>query len=470
MSEAAPLPQNTSRALAAIASVNDPASHALLEFESPSASLIARPIRVGIRYTIWSLAIVMIALLVIAGTVPIDRVVTTHGRIVPRSPNIVVQPLDTSIVRSIDVREGEFVKKGQLLAQLDPTFAVADEVSLAERVTSLGAEVARLRAEAAGRTYLSDGSPSGNLQAEIDAQRHAEYTFKVETYNQRIDSAKAKVAQAAADITSYTQRLAVARAIEQKRVELEKLQVGSQLSTLAAQDNRVEMERSLAVAQTDAAGSARDLAALRAERDAYIQQFKGDISSQLQSQTRKLTQARADLAKAKLRRRLVQLRADRNALVLSIAPVSVGSVLQSGEQFITLVPANAKLEIDTVLSGQDAGFVHAGQPVRIKFDSFPYFTYGTATGVVRVVSPDSFHAPNVVQGVVTRPHNTTPFGEVYYRVRIDIRQMHMRNLPADFRLAPGMPVTADVKIGKRTMLQYMLSSVIPATTQGMREP
>ena len=470
MSDATPLPQSTSRALAAMARANDPASRALLEFESPTVSLIARPIRVGIRYTIWSLALAMVVMLVIAGTVPIDRVVTTHGRVVPRTHNIVVQPLETAIIRSIDVREGQFVKKGQVLAQLDPTFVQADEASLAQRVASLGAEVARLRAEASGRVYLSNGTSAGNLEAEIFAQRHAEYKFKVETYDQRIFSARAKVARAAADITSFTQRLAVARDVEQKRMELERLQVGSQLNTLAAQDNRVEMERSLADAQAQAAGASRDLSALRAERDAYIQQFKGDISSQLQTQTRKLVQAREDLNKARLRRQLVQLRADRDAVVLSVAPVSVGSVLQSGDEFITLVPADAKLEIETVLSGNDAGFVHVGQPVRIKFDSFPYYTYGTAYGSVRVISPDSFHAPNVVSGVVTRPHSTQPFGDVYYRVRMTIDQMHMRNLPAAFRLAPGMPVTADIKIGKRTALQFMLSRVIPATTQGMREP
>lgn len=464
------LPQNTARALTAIANVNDPANGALLEFESPSASLIARPIRVGIRYTIISLAVFLAVLLVIAGVVPIDRVVTTHGRIVPLSPNLVVQPLDTSIVRSIDVHDGEFVKKGQLLAQLDPTFAQADETSLAERVASLGAEVARLTAEGAGKPYLSDGTKPGDLQAEIFTQRHAEYTFKVETYNQRIDSAKSKVAQAAADITSYSQRLAVARTVEAKRLELEKLQVGSQISTLAAQDNRVEMERSLAVAQTDAVGATRDLDALRAERDGYIQQWHADVSSQLQTQTRDLAQARADLAKARLRRQLVQLRADRDALVLTVAPVSVGSVLQSGDQFITLVPADAKLEIEAVLSGQDAGFVHDGQSVRIKFDSFPYYTYGTANGTVRIVSPDSFHSPDVLSGQPSRPHSTQLFGEVYYRVRIAIGSMHMRNLPPDFRLTPGMPVTADVKVGTRTMLQFMLSSVVPTVSQGMREP
>ncbi len=470
MSDVTPLPQSTSRALAAIAGGNDPASRALLEFESPTVSLIARPIRVGIRNTIWTLALAMAVMLVIAGTIPIDRVVTTSGRVVPRSPNIVVQPLETSIIRSLDVREGEFVKKGQLLAQLDPTFVQADETNLAEQAASLSAEVARLKAEAAGKTYLSDGTSASNLEAEIFAQRHSEFTFKVENYDQQMDSAKAKVAQAASDIVSYTQRLAVARAVEQKRMELEKLQVGSELNTLAAQDNRVEMERSLADAQSQAAGATRDLAALRAQRGSYIQQYKADISTQLQTQTRKLAQAQQDLAKAKLRRQLVQLRADRDAVVLSIAPVSVGSVLQSGDEFVTLVPADAKLEVETILSGKDAGFVHDGQPVRIKFNSFPYYTYGTATGTVRVVSPDSFHAPNVVKGVIARPHDTQPFGEVYYRVRIAIDQMHMRNLPQGFHLTPGMPVTADVKVGKRTALEFMLSRVIPATTEGMREP
>jgi HlyD family secretion protein len=262
----------------------------------------------------------------------------------------------------------------------------------------------------------------------------------------------------------------VAQTVEDKRRELERLAVGSALNTLAATDNRVEMNRGLEGAKATAAGAQRDLDAMIAERDGYIQQDKADTSQQLTDQGRKLQQARDDLNKARLRHDLVKLTADRDAIVLSIAPVSVGSVMQSGDQFITLVPVDSPLEIETVVDGRDAGFVQVGDPVTIKFATFPYFTYGTAQGTVQVISPDSFHHPMDEQDRVTKPSAEQANGALYYRARISLDEMKLRNLPAGFRVTPGMPVTGDVKIGKRTVLQYTLSRFMPVVSEGMREP
>jgi hemolysin D len=133
-----------------------------------------------------------------------------------------------------------------------------------------------------------------------------------------------------------------------------------------------------------------------------------------------------------------------------------------------LVPADSPLEIETVIDGRDAGFVNVGDPVTIKFETFPYFTYGTAQGVVRVVSADSFHHP--MDDQAKKPTAEDAAGTVFYRARISLDEMKLHNLPAGFRVTPGMPVTGDVKVGKRTVLQYMLSRFVPTMTEGMREP
>jgi HlyD family secretion protein len=145
--------------------------------------------------------------------------------------------------------------------------------------------------------------------------------------------------------------------------------------------------------------------------------------------------------------------------------------MQSGDQFITLVPVDSPLEIETVVDGRDAGFVRVGDPVTIKFETFPYFSYGTAEGTVRVVSADSFHQPMDNQTTASRPQAAQQAtGALFYRARITLDEMKLHNLPAGFRVTPGMPVTGDVKIGKRTVLQYMLSRFVPAISEGMREP
>ena len=144
------------------------------------------------------------------------------------------------------------------------------------------------------------------------------------------------------------------------RRDLERLQVGSKLNTLAAMDAKVEMERNLHAAEETVASGQRDLAALAAERDGYVQSWHADISEKLAEAAGKLSDARESLNKAQLRKQLVELRADRDATVLTVAKVSVGSVLQSGQQFITLVPLDAPLEVEANVAGRDDGFIAVG--------------------------------------------------------------------------------------------------------------
>jgi hemolysin D len=448
----------------------DPAAPIILEFESPTAALLARPVPFRSRFVTWVICSMVVALVIISVTAPIDRVVSTSGKVVATSSNIVVQPLETSIVRSINVKEGQVVHKGDVLAQLDPTFATADAGSLQSQVTSLQAEVTRLQDEQDGKPYETDGSQASQLQAVIFAQRHAEITYKMDNYQQKIDGLTAKVAAAKQDITSFTARLDVAKTLEDKRRELERLQVGSQLNTLSATDNRVEIARNLDTARSTLSGAQRDLDAMKSERDGFLKQFEADTSQSLTDQGRKLSQAKEDFNKAKLRRNLVQLTADRDAIVLTVAPVSVGSVMQSGDQFITLVPTDSPLEIETIIDGRDAGFVAVGDTVTVKFETFPYTIYGTAVGTVQTVSADSFAHPMQDAEKVGRPRAEAELGQMYYRAHISLDEMKLHNLPPGFRVEPGMPVSGDIKVGKRTVMQYIMSRVIPATTEGMREP
>ena len=394
-----------------------------------------------------------------------------HGVAISKAATILVQPLETAIVRSIEVREGQQVKAGEVLAKLDPTFAAADLGALTAQVSSLEAEVARIQAEAENKPFDYSGlDPDMALQGAIYAHRKAEYTAKVEGYARKFDELAAVISRSQSDAAGYRDRLGLAQTVEQMRTQLEARQVGSKLNTLAAMDSRTEMARSLASAQQSAEGARRNLAAMTAERDAYIQGWRAEVSQKLSDATRKLSDAREQLNKAKLRRELVELHAESDATVQSVAKVSVGSVMQSGQHFITLVPADAPLEIEANIFGRDNGFVHVGDPVAIKFDTFPYSQYGMAEGTVRIVSPDSFTAQDEARNptsAVPVPQTST---EPFYRTRIAIDKVALHDVPGGFRVVPGMPVTADIKVGKRTVLKYLLGRVMPLAQEGMREP
>jgi hemolysin D len=230
------------------------------------------------------------------------------------------------------------------------------------------------------------------------------------------------------------------------------------------------MARALANAQQTVEGAQRDLAALLADREGYIQGWHADVSEKLAQSNSKLNDAREQLRKAQLRKQLVELRSDRDAIVQTVAKVSVGSVLQSGQHFITLVPTDAQLEVESNIAGNENGFVHVGDPVVIKFDTFPYAQFGLAYGVVRSVSPNSFTGQEEARNPTSNVPVPETTNEPFYRARITIDRVALHDVPDGFHLIPGMPVTADVKVGKRTILGYLVGMVVPVAREGFREP
>jgi hemolysin D len=444
------------------------------DFQSPSAAIIGMQVPRVARGTVWMISAMFTASVLAMGLIPTDRVVTAPGKVISRAHPLVVQPLETAIIRSIDVAEGQTVHAGDLLAKLDPTFVTADVASLVSQVAALQAEVERLQAESEDRPFVENGhDPNRLLQMAIAAQRAAERRFKRETYQQRIDGLQANIARSVADAQAYTARMGIAEKTVSIRKELEQRQVGNVLASLSAIDSQLEMGRARNNANESAESARRELAAIEAERDAYHQNWHADISQKLSEQKVKLADAREQLSKARLRRDLVELRSDRDAIVLTVAKVSVGSVLQSSEQLMTLVPADAPLEVEANIAGRDHGFVRPGDPVAIKFDTFSFSQYGLAYGAVRTISADSFSAQesqNQKTRSVSAGANTGSSAEAFYRARISIDEVKLHDVPRGFQIAPGMPTTADIKVGRRTVLSYLLGRILPTMSQGMREP
>jgi len=443
----------------------------ILEFQSPSSAILAAPVPRVARGIGWTITSMLAACIIAAGFMPVDRVVSMAGKVVSAVPTQVVMPLDIAIVRSIEVQQGEKVRKGQLLARLDPTLAAADVTALKAQVSTYSAQVARMQAEVNHQPFTYTGLDRDMaLQAAIYAQRKAQYEYTLENYKQQIDGLVALIARSESDAVGYRERVVVAQNLENMRKDLQRLQVGSRLNTLAAQDNRAEMARNLANAEQTADNAKSNLAAEVATRDAFTHQWDADISQQLSDATGKLSDARESLNKAQVHSRLVELRADNDGTVLSVAKVSVGSVMQTGQQFFTLMPSDAPLAVQGIVKGSEGGFIHLGDPVTIKFDTFQYTHYGMAYGRVQSLSADTFYGndPTAAQAsVVPVP---TGGGEAFYTGQVSIDRVALRDVPPGFQLTPGMTVTADIKVGKRTVLTYFLSRIVPIATESMREP
>ena len=234
-------------------SADDPTLPAILEFQWPSTAIVNAPdSALGARHRLdrRQHGLRMVAAM---GLIPVDQVVTARGIVVSQSPTILVQPLETAIVRSIDVREGQAVKAGELLARLDPTFAAADLGALQAQVASLQAEVARLagrgRRQAIHlyRAAIPNGAAGRDLRPPQGRVRCQGRELRQRHRRARRRRSRAPDPMPPATASASASR----RASRTMRKQLETMQVGSRLNTLAATDSRVEMERALANARAD---------------------------------------------------------------------------------------------------------------------------------------------------------------------------------------------------------------------------
>lgn len=468
----------------------DASDQAILEFESPSAAVIAAPCIRGTNATAWIVAALVLSIVAVSGVIPIDIIVTATGKVVSQDPTLVVAPYNQAIVRSIEVKSGQLVHKGDVLARLDPTIATADLKSLESQAASYQAQTDRDKAEAEGKPYVSAANnPATQLQAALYAQNMADRNFKLEGYRQQINSLELQIARDLAQAAYYRQRMQVADDLQAMRLESQRLAVGSKLDSLIAIDNRLEITRNMAQIAATAESEKRDLQNLISQREAYDKEWYAQVLADIQTTQPLLDQALDNLKKAELNAKLVELRAEQDAIVTSVAQVSVGSVMQPGQQFFTLAPANGKYEVEAVVVGSDAGYVHEGDPVVIKFDTYPYRLYGWASGKVRVAGSDSFYQsgggtnstastsnpmPSLTPGsggqTTSMPSDAIPGATAYYLDRVSLDQIKLHDVPRGFKIIPGMPTSSDIGVGKRTVFAYMMARIFPIADSAMREP
>jgi hemolysin D len=438
-------------------------------FESETAEvfLLTAPAREHI--TLYVLVGLLVLSVVLSCVVKLDIVVSGTGRIAPVKGQLYVSPYNAGIVKDVNVKAGDFVKKGQALATLDPTFTQADLLQLQEHLASDEAVVAREQAELAGvPPVFPDSDHYQELQSGIWRKRHDEYQANLSNFDGQIYSSEALVEQYKGDVQQYTQRLKLAGEVENIYQPLLAQGYVSKLQLLSATDNHTEMARLLADARNLVDSNSQTMAALRAQRVAYIQKWHSDTGTQLVTDSNDLDATRQLLEKAQKLRDLVSLDAPEDAIVVKVGKLSTGSIYSGGgtdavtpgtEPLFTLMPVNAPLFADVWVASQDVGFVKVGHEVRMKLDAYRYLEYGVAKGVVKTISENSF----------TVDDNNQPVPP-YFKVHVAVTEVKLRNLPRSFRLLPGNTLTGDVMVGKRTIMSYLVEGILRTTSEAMREP
>ena len=435
-------------------------------FQSETAEILEAPEPRGVRATVYVLGALVVAMIVLAVVTPLDRVVTSvSGRIVTTQPTIVVQALDPSIIKTLDVHEGQRVKAGDVLATLDPTIAAADVEALKLQIASLNAQIARCEAELAHRPFTPaiSADPASaryeQLQESYYLERKSQFDNQIRSYDAQIAQTNATIAKYQRDAALYADRAKLAKQVEEMRATLAAAEVGSRLNLLAATDQKTELLRNVEFDHSSLVESQHHLVSTIATRDAFAQQWYAQTSQELVTARNQRDAAEQQLEKAAKHKDLVRMVATEDAVVLNMAKRSVGSVLNPGDPFISLAPLRSPVEAEVHMLARDVGFVRAGDPVKVKLDAFSYIEHGMADGTVRWIS----------EGAFTTDDNNQPTPP-YYKVRIALTNVSLRNVPEGFRLIPGMTLTADVHIGTRSVLMYIVEGALRGTNEAMREP
>lgn len=438
------------------------------------------PIGRGISVTIVLFFALAIAWAVIG---QVDIITTAPGKIVPLSRSKVIQPFEIGVVRAIHVQEGQAVKAGDVLIELDPTIDRADRDRYAKELAEAKLDIARLRAalsidtDPKGAFHAPDGvAPEQVTQAmqllisQLEAQR-----AKLAGLDRQIAQNQANKAAIAATIGKLTNAIPLLQQRAEMRKYLADEGLGSKLLYLQEQQDLVEHQEELTVQRARLVEAERALQNLDEQKNQAVAEYRRTNYSDLQQAEQKAGDLQQDLIKAQEHSALQTLTAPVDGTVQQLAVHTLGGVVTPAQQLMVVVPEGGGLEIEAAVSNKDIGFVRTGQSAEIKVDTFNFTKYGMLHGEVLSVSQDAVvrEKPTDKSGdkqVGAESDTSEPAGqELVYTARISLDKTHMQIDDDLVALTPGMAVTAEIKTGKRRVISYLLSPLVRYKHGALRE-
>lgn len=393
----------------------------------------------------------------------IDVVATAHGKIVPNDRIKTIQPLETAVVKAIRVTDGQAVKAGEVLVELDSTDAQADKERLMGELDSARLQVARARAMLAAMTGGSSLRLAGWEGLDQVKLREAQSLVlgQFQEYAAKLARIDAEIAQRQAELRStqelvykLVQTVPIARQREQDYKDLLDKNFISKHGYMEREQDRIEKEGDLAAQRSklkEIEAAVRQASSQRAELTAETRRLNlGDINDGLQ----KVAGLEQEHLKADTRGKLMKLTSPVDGTVQQLAIHTIGGVVTPAQPMMVIVPRNDALEVEAFVENKDVGFVKAGQDAEVKIETFQYTKYGTIHAKVMSVSHDAI--------------NDEKRGLIYSaRVKMDRSTIYVDG--SEVNLSPGMSVSAEVKTGKLRVIEYFLSPLLQYGHESLRE-
>ncbi len=391
----------------------------------------------------------------------LDVVSTAVGEVIPSSQIKSVQHLEGGIVREIMIKEGDAVKKGQALMSLEPTASDADVEELQVRITSLGADVARLQAEARGAKAPTFPKKLVETHARLVEETMALFTTRHQRIGNQLAGQREKISQQQNKMSEYGARIRNNR----KKSKLLTEQIGISNELMKDQLTNRMQHLNLLKEQTSLKGQiADDRAGLRQAEtamkgaknklEAIRHSFQEKVREELEKKRRSFEEYSSRLRKFEDSLRRTVLRSPVDGVVKSVYVFTVGGVVAPGGTVIDVVPGGDRLIIEARLAPQEIGYVQPGQKALVALASSDAVRFGQLDGEVVHVSPDTIQ---------------TRDGQAFYKVRIATEQDYFEYRTLRYRLVPGVQVMASIRTGQRSVLAYLTDPFINSARAAMRE-
>jgi hemolysin D len=430
-----------------------------------------------------SIAAVFCIALIWASIGRVDIIATATGKVVPRGRTKVIQPFETAVVRAIHVRDGQRVKAGDVLVELDPTVSEAELGHLEGDLLATEIEIARLRAALAGGDDPTSQfvPPDRAAPAQIAAAQRflssqiAEQSAKIASIEWQATQKKAERATAEATIAKIEALIPILQQRVDVRKYLVEKEFGSKLQFLGDMQELVGQQQDLLVQKSRHREVDAALGGLEETRLRTQAEYTRGLSDDLAKAEQKAAGLRQDVIKAGQRTSLLRLTAQEDGVVQQLAVHSIGGVVTPAQTLMVLVPSTSILEIEAMVSNHDIGFVVPGQQAAIKVDTFSFTRYGLRKGEVLNVSQDAITRDKPVdknsdKNGGTEASSSEPKGqELVYSARVSLDSPQMQVDERLVNLAPGMAVTVEIKTGSRRIIDYLLSPLLRYSQESLRE-
>lgn len=433
------------------------------QFLPAALELQETPVSPAPRIAMWLLiAFAVIALLwAIFGYM--DVVATAHGRIVPSDRTKVIQPFDTATVKAIHVIDGQAVKAGEVLVELDATSTGADTTRIANDLLTARLQAARARAMldalASGRLPVLERIPEVATERLAQERRildgqYGEYQARLARIDADIAKREAELASTGEIVAKLEQTAPIAKRRAQDFKDLVGRNFISEHGYLEKEQLRIEQEADLATQRSRLKELAASLQEGRSQRTSLLAETKRIALDSLNEAEQKMTSYGQELIKAESRGRLMTLTAPVDGTVQQLVVHTVGGVVTEAQPLMMVVPKDNPIEIEAFVENKDIGFVNPGQDAVVKIETFPFTKYGTIEAKVTTVSSDAVNDEK--RGLIF------PARVVPVRTTLQVENKTVN-------LTPGMAVTVEVKTAQRRVIEYFLAPLLQYKDESLRE-